>query len=152
MSQLGNLGVDFSNLPNILVEYMDALDKAPEILNIKNKTLEIAHKEQCSWIVYYDERRVELKTLIKYLTLNVNKVRGKLVRHFNENHSRGLGERLINSYIDADNEYIKAQELLLEVEELYEKYAAVVEAFNKRGFALRDITLARVHDVGTSAI
>lgn len=147
MSRIGDLGPNLANLPNIIASYEDALQQAREVLPIENKTLERAHKEQCAWIGYFDERRAELKTLVKYLMANESKVRGQLVRRYTERSTRALGERAMNSYIDSEAEYLAAHELLLEVEELYEKYTAVVEAFNKRGFALRDITAARVADV-----
>lgn len=147
MSRIGDLGPDLINLPNVIAEYEDALQQARTILPIENKMLEFAHKEQCAWIGYFDERRAEIKTLVKYLAANVAKVRGQLVRRYTERSARALGERVMNSYIDSEPEYLAAHELLLEVEELYEKYTAVVEAFNKRGFALRDITSARVADV-----
>lgn len=152
MSKIGELGLDFVNLPTILGQYEDMLAEALPIITIKDKTLEYAQREQCAYYVYYDERRAELKTLVKYLTAHVAKVRGGLVRQYNEHGNRALGERMINSYVDNETTYLKAYELLLEVEELYDKYVAVVDAFNKRGFALRDVTLARVHDLNSTSI
>lgn len=147
MSRIGDLGSNFANLPTLIAEYEDALELAREILPVHNKTLEKALKEQCAYIVYFDERRAEIKTLVKHMTIQVAKVRGGLVRKFNEGHNRSLGERMINSYIDNEDSYIQVHELLLEIEELYDKYVAVVEAFTKRGFALRDMTSARIADV-----
>lgn len=152
MSKIGELGKEFANLPKLLIQYDDTLREAMDILPIKDKTLEKAQREQCAYYVYYDERRAELKTLVKYLTAHVSKVRGSLVRQYNEHGNRALGERMINSYVDNEPDYLKAYELLLEVEELYDKYVGVVEAFNKRGFSLRDITLARVHEVSNTPL
>lgn len=152
MSRIGELGDGFVNLPGLIDEYDQQLEKARTIIPVAGKTLEQAQKEQCSWYVYFDERRVELKALVKYMTAQVEQTRGKLTRQYVERSSRDLGERLITKYIDAEPDYLRAYELLLEVEELYEKYEAVTEAFNKRGFALRDITAARVADVHNTPI
>lgn len=152
MSRIGDLGKNFSNLFNVMQEYDVELEKAREIIPIQNKTLEIAQREQCAYYVYYDERKAELNALVKYMKAQVDKVRGELTRQYIERSSRELGERLIAKYIDADPKYLSIYELQLEIEELYDKYTAVVEAFNKRGFALRDLTAARVADVSKTAI
>lgn len=151
MSRVGDLGINYANVPNLIAEYEDVLSTAATILPVKGKTLDAALKEQTS-VVFFDERRAEVKTLVKFLNIQVSKVRGGLVRRINESNAKALGERMINSYIDADDTYISTHELLLEVEELYEKYTAVVEAFTKRGFALRDITAARIADVHNSIL
>lgn len=151
MSQIDKLGVSFANLPNLIAEYEAALEEAKRILPVKGKTLDAALKEQTA-VVFFDERRAEVKSLVKFMEIQVAKVRGGLVRRLNESHAKALGERMINSYIDNEDSYVQMHELLLEVEELYEKYTAVVEAFNKRGFALRDITQARIADVHDSIL
>lgn len=147
MSRIADLGAKFVNLPVLIAEYEDAFKEIEQNLTIKGKTLEAALKEQSTWPIYYDARRAELKTLLKYLDGQVSRVRGQLTKRYKENYSRDLGERQLNSYIDQEEEYLRIYELYLECEELYEKYAAAVEAFSKRGFALRDLTLARVNQI-----
>lgn len=151
MSQIDKLGISFANLPTLIAEYETSLEEAERILPVKGKTLDAALKEQTA-VVFFDQRRAEVKSLVKYMEVQVAKVRGGLVRRLNESHAKALGERMINSYIDNEDSYVQMHELLLEVEELYEKYTAVVEAFNKRGFALRDITQARIADVHDSIL
>lgn len=147
MSRIPDLGEKNAKLPALLAEYESELDAIEERLRIKGKLLEVAQQEQCAWPMFYEARRVELKTLVKYFDDQVSKVRGTLVRRYTENYSRSLGERAMNSYIDADEAYLKMRELYLEVEELYEKYAAIADAFTKRGFALRDLTTAKVNQL-----
>lgn len=147
MSKVANLGENNQNLPDLISAYDAELQLAAERLRIQGKTLEIAQREQCSWPVWYEVRRVELKTLVKHFTAEVARVRGTLTKRYNENYSRQLGDRMMNSYIDAEAAYLSMNSLLLEVEELYEHYSAVCEAFTRRGFALRDLTTARVNQL-----
>lgn len=147
MSRIADLGAKLVNLPALIAEYEQAFENIEANLTIKGKTLDQALKEQSTYPIYYDARRVELKTLMKYLDAQVSRVRGQLTKKYKENYSRELGERQLNSYIDQEEDYLKMNELYLECEELYEKYVAAVEAFTKRGFALRDITLARVNQI-----
>lgn len=147
MSKLGLLGKDLKHLPAIIEQYENDLSGYEKNLTLVGKILEKALQEQHTWTAYYNERAVEINTIVKKVESYVKSVRGKLVIQLNENHSRSLGERLIEKYIDQEPEYLNAYEILLEVEELYDKYKALLDSFNRRGFILRDIVQARIHTI-----
>lgn len=146
MSRIGELGPKLSNLPNIVASYQDDIEKARGILPIKGKTLDEAFKEQCGWPVYYASKKAEIKTLVKYMEMQVAKVRGERFRAYVEQHSRELGERMIDKYINNEPAYLQMNELLMEVEEIYEVFSGIMDAFDRRGFALRDLTAAKTHE------
>lgn len=141
---LGDAKNQFSKLPALLKEYEDVLKGAPADIKIEGKRLEVSNREQASLHSFYDERRVELKIVVEYLEAHVAKVRGNLFNSFKINHSIDFTDRGINELINRDETYLQAYELLLEVKEVYEKYVSVVDAFQARGFALRNITQIRV--------
>lgn len=143
MSRIVDLGKNLEKLPIILAEYDEHLLNAPERLSIKGKMMEEALKEQAAWPIFYDEKRKELRTLTKFIEMKVGVVRSKHLRNYTENYSRELSDRVKEKYIDKEDDYLAMQELYLEIDELYEKYDAVVNAFTTRGFALRDIVVAR---------
>ena len=147
MSIIDKLGENLCNLPKVIAEFEDAFVAVEKNLTIKGKTLNAAQVEQTAYPFYYAALRAELKTLVNILDMRVSKVRGQLVKKYKENYSRDLGERQLNSYVDQEEPYLQARELYLECEELLEKYSAAVDAFTKRGFALRDLTEARVNDI-----
>ena len=151
MSRIPDLGKGYANLPNIINSYQEELILAKDRLAIKGKPYGTAQHEQCTWPNFYDQRKVELKTLVKFFESRVAAVRGRLVKRYNENSNRVLGERMMQSYIDHEEDYLNIHELSLEINELYEQYQAVCDAFTKRGFALRGINDALVHNF-TSAI
>ena len=144
MSKIADLGKDYKNLPKLLEVYENELSNAKEQLEIKGKKLEIANSENSAWLHYYDQRRVELHTLVKFFKAEEERVRGSLFKSYKENYSRALGEREINRYIDNEEKYIYVHSLLLEVEELYEQYQSTVNAFVSRNYALSNITKIRV--------
>ena len=152
MSRIADLGKDFKQLPHIIAEYDDHLLEAQSRLSIKGKIIEEALKEQAAWPVFYDEKRRELRTLVKYLDSRVNAVRGRLYRAYTEQYSRELSDRVKDKYIDNEDEYTKIYEVYLEIDELAEKYDAVVEAFKVRGFALRDITQLRIAQMNQGSL
>jgi len=144
MSRIADLGKDYKNLPALLEVYENDLLNAKEQLEIRGKKLEIANSENSAWLHYYDQRRIELHTLVKFFMAEEERVRGSLFKSYKENYSRALGEREINKYIDNEEAYIYVHSLLLEVEERYELYQSTVNAFISRNYALSNITKIRV--------
>ncbi len=147
-----NLKDRFKNLPSILAEYDEALEEAEPYLMLKGKTLVEANRENASRYAFYDERRVELKTLVEYIESQVQRVRGQLFRGFTEQYNRDLSDRAKDKYIDSEQAYLDIYEIYLEVKEMYDQYSSVVEAFKLQGYALRNITEARVASVENATI
>jgi hypothetical protein len=152
LSRIADLGKKYEKLPAIIAEYDAHLDEAQSRIAIKGKIIEEALKEQAAWPVFYDEKRRELNTLVKFLDAKVSYVRGKLTRDYTERYSRELSDRVKDKYIDNEDEYMSIYEVYLEVLELAEKYDAVVDAFKVRGFALRDITQLRIAQMNQGSL
>lgn len=144
MSRISDIDKTFSNMPDIIEAYETAFVDIEKHLKLSGKQLDKALNEQAAWPIYYAKLRAELKSLVKFMDAKVAAARGVQARKYIENYSRTLGDRAMNSYIDADQEYLSVHQIYLEVMELYEKYDAAVDAFDKRGFALRDLTAARI--------
>jgi uncharacterized protein with NRDE domain len=144
MSLIPELGDKNVNIVGILERYEKDLQDVEKHIVIEGKRLEKANLEQATWLAFYDQRRIELYTLVKHFESEIARVRGKLWVKFKETHSRELGSRDIEQYINKEVAYLSMNELYLEVNEVYKKYESVVEAFKNRGFALRNITSVRV--------
>lgn len=144
MSKIADLGKNYKNLPNILKVYENELKDAEDKLKIFGKKLEISNSENSAWLHYYDQRRVELHTLVKHFNAEQDRVKATLFKSYKETYSRALGEREINRYIDNEDAYIYVHSLLLEIEELCDLYQSVVNAFISRNYALSNITKLRV--------
>jgi len=144
LSILIDLGEKRENLPKLISKYTDDLGKVAEEINLEGKTLERANREHASLQIFYDERKSELYILLKYMEREVERVRGELWRKYTENYSRDLSQKDKDQYINNDPKYLVENQLYLQVEELYKKYSAVVDAFTSRGYVLRNITNLRV--------
>lgn len=136
-------GENYSNLSNVLAPYINALEGKEDNLVIKGKKLEHANREQASWVSFYDERRIELYTYVRFFEMEINRVRSMLLKGM-ERLPRELSDRMKDKYIDSNEKYLEVYEKYLAVRELYEEYESIVEAFKQRGFALRNITNIRV--------
>lgn len=146
------MGKELQHLPAIIAQYEEDLQDAERNLSIKGKTLETANVEHASWISYYDQKRVELSTLLKYMEREVERVRGKLWQQYTEKMSRDLNTRDKENYINNEPAYLTKQEQFLTVSEIHGKFAALVEAFRSRGYALNNIVKLRTNAIENEII
>lgn len=131
-------------LQAVLVPYYEDLDNAEVRIKLKGKTIGEANKEHGSWFFTYNVKRRELEALSNWYEAKVAAARGRLFKKFTENFSIELSDRAKDKYIDKEAEYLTVYEDYLTVKELEEAYKAVVEAFEQRGYSLRNITDLRV--------
>lgn len=143
MSLIQRLGEDYKNLPDILEEYEKGLEEVEPHLLIKGKNLEAANAEQAGWQLYYESRRADLYSLVKFFEAKTAAVRGMLFKKMNT-YNQSLSDRQKDKYIDNEEKYLTQIEIYLEIKEVYEKYEAVCDAFRSRGYALNNITKIRV--------
>lgn len=137
------------NLPDVLADYEDAIDEAEQHLSIKGKTAVEAAREQCAWPIYYSTRKAEVGKLLKYAEMMAGAAKSRHYRRYTENYSRDLGDRGRDKYIEGEEDVITYRLICLEIEEVYNKLSAVCDAFDRRGFALRDwtqLTIASLTD------
>ena len=135
------------NLPVLIALYETILDTVEENLRIKGKRLEAANVEHATWLAYYDQRKIELSTITKFMLAQVESARGKLWKDYTKNMSLDLNYRDKENFINNEPYYLAMHELYLEIEELYKKFDAVVEAFKSRGYALNNITRIRIAEM-----
>lgn len=146
------LSKDIKSLPQILEHYENDLMGYENNITMAGKTIEFCLKEQATWTAYYSERKSEIKTLVNYIESQIKHVRGSLYVQYNEMYNPALGDRAIEKYIDREEEYISLNRLLLECQELLTKYDMLLDAFNRRGFALRDITSLRIASLNETVL
>lgn len=138
---------DLSKLPDVLEQYEKEISRAREIIVLKGKNLEAANKENAAWLLYYDQKRIELDTLRKYFKMKLDETKSSLFKAFTENYPREMSDRAKDKYIEGHPKYLSALELCYEIEEIYEKYDSVVVSLRQQGYALRNITEIRTHSL-----
>jgi len=144
LSLIERLGKDYKNLPDILAEYEKGLEEVEARIKIKGKNLEAANAEQAAWQLYYNSRRADLYTLVKWFEVKTSAARGKLFKKFTETYNRELSDRQKDKYIDNEEQYLKQYQIYLEIKDVYEQYEAACDAYRSRGYALNNITKIRV--------
>lgn len=147
MSVLSLLESNLSNFQKIIEHFENELEKAEQHLTLKNKSLHDANVEQPAYYVFYSQLHEEVKTLERFIENRMLNKKGKLWRDFKEHHSIQLSSTDITNYIEGDKDYAKLHTYSLIIGELVGNYASVVKAFEQRGYALKNLTLMRVHEI-----
>lgn len=150
MSRIDDLGSNYENLVDLIDEYEIMLEKVPEQLKMEGKTLDEANRENPDHQLFYSYRRSELRILVKHFEGEVKRVTAKLYKSCKENQGRNieLNERELTKWIENEPALRTPKRLLLEVQEIHDKFEATVDAFTARGYALNNITKARVAEIG----
>lgn len=152
MSVFFKLKEDMSNLHDVVAVYERDLEQAEENLTIRGKTLEAANREQPTWFCRYHQQMKELSVIVKRIDTRIKAARSDLYRTYKENYDIALGNREIDSYIDGDKKIIQLNDCRLVVESIYFGFESLVKAFEMRGYALKNITDARVHEINNMDI
>lgn len=137
----------YNNLSDVLNQYRSAMDGIESVFEVKGKTVEKANAENATLQLYYDQKKVELYALMKRMESDINRIRGEKYKTYKERYSRDLTDREINRYIDTETDFLTVNEIFIEVQELYQKFNSIVESFTARGYALNNITKARIAEV-----
>lgn len=154
MSALDAIIENLDKLPDMLDEYEQMIDEeeVAKNLQIKGKVLERANTEQAGWLMYYSSRKAEIYSVMKWMETKLSAVRGRYFKTYTEHYSRELSDRQKDKYIDNEAEVLAQMEIYLRVKELHEKYQAVVDAFQARGYALKNITEIRIRSLEDTVI
>ena len=147
-----HLGKGYSELPKILEQFENDLKPAKEQLDNEGKLLESCLSKNSAQMHYYDERRIRLHSLVKFFKIEKDRVRSEWTRKYNENYSRQLTIQLISKYVDSEPDYLLVLNLSLEVEEIYEEYISIVDAFKQRHYELTNMTKLRIANLEFSEI
>lgn len=144
MSILEEIGADLEHLPNILLKMEDDLSDAAKHLKMKGRSLDELLIEQASWVGHYQTRHIELKTIRRHLESRIERQRGKLWKHYTEKVQRELQYRDKEHYVNCEDSVSSLKTVFHTVQEMEEKYEAMVDALRQKGFALNNVVKLKV--------
>lgn len=130
----------YSNINEYITEYKSYLPQAEQIIELKGKQIGLANRENVAWMVFYDEKLKSLKTLLNYITMDMDRIYSTLYAEYKENYKLELKQTEISFYINNRSEYLNFKALYIEINDLYEKYKTIVSAFDHRGYLLNNLT------------
>lgn len=146
-SALSAIRNDISAIVPVLSYYEQQIANVKEEIRLKSKRLDGAIIDQSSLLYRYDELRVEMKKVSEVVGVVVAEKYGSLWKFYTEKYSRELSPKDKDQYIKHESKYIRLLEIQAEVDELYQKFEAVVHAFQSRGYALNNLTRLYANNV-----
>lgn len=138
---------EFKNLPEILEAYEKRMHGWEDNVKIDGKNIEAANIEQASWLAYYDQVKVELRTLVNFLEMKEKEMRGKLTRQVIDHSSMDINERTRERMIDAEPEYIRIHSNYILADEVYRTADMITNQFLQRAYALNNLVKIRVASI-----
>ena len=121
---------------------LDFLDYCSEEYEKGQRRLKVAGEliressEQPGLVGRYDQLRAELRALKAIHERKLRKVKGELWRHYLENYNRTLGSKDIEQYILSDQRYQNAENVVCEIEVVYDKMHGLVENMRSKGWSI----------------
>lgn len=135
-----NLNEDGSNLDEILDEYRTIAKVARRLLSVKGKYVEDVMTSHASEFEFFDECRVNLKSLLDYYLEYLKYERGKEYAKIMEKEPRSVNDRTINSLIDSRPHIIQHMLLIHKVRDVYDRFCGILESYKQRGYQLNNYT------------
>ena len=130
-------------IDSIIELYSKQIKDWKQNLKLDGKNIEIVNIQQVSWCAYYDEMRVQVKSIYDFLDMKVHQVRGKLFLTILKDSSKDYSDRAKERIIDDAPEYLKIYRKFLEIKELFESLQSIVDQFKNRAFIINNIVRIR---------
>jgi hypothetical protein len=149
LKTFNDLNESLDNLDDILDEYKLLHKVSKDLVNLKGADLIEALVSQPNDYLFYRTCTNYLKKILDYMESLLRYERAKEAAKIRETKSRAsdLNDRAISQLIDG-KEYIQDITInVIKVREVYDLHLTIIEAYNQRGYALNNITKARVAEI-----
>src|ERR1700757_2503143 len=127
--------------------YLDAsllkIKDYKEHVSLRGKNIEVANVEQASYLAYYDEIRVDLKSLLAYYEVKVRESKAAAWKLINDNSQIDHSDREKDILINNNISYQKVNRIYLEIKEMHDTLDSICEQFRNRAFTLNNIVKIR---------
>ena len=134
---------DLSNLPDFIQHYEVELNNAKYECMI-NGVIE----KNISMLPGITQQQFgnlqEIEAVLKYLEIQLKKIRSQKFRKYLENYNRVLTSRDAERYVDGEQDVIDMETLINEVALLRNKYLGILKALESKNFMLGHIVRLRV--------
>lgn len=140
MTGLDIIKKDLNKLDSIIKIYREELKSADDVIELRNKRIDIANAEQSGWANYYHEKEIEVKHIKDYIYMKTQEVHGTLWQKYTEKMNIALANKDKEEYIKSDPIYLNILEQYLKIQELHDHFIRLNDSFDTRGYALNNLT------------
>ena len=123
----------------ILKEFDRKIKDWKKDLSIAGKNIKVANVQQATLLAWYDEMRVDLKSLLDYYDMRVKQVRSEALQVIYKNSKYDYSSTEKEKIIDSDPQYLKYKRIYLEINEMYGMLSSISDQFKNRAYTLNNI-------------
>lgn len=149
-SPVQQLSENINVLPELVEKLEKDIEQAEQYLLFKGKTMRSIQDEQVQWHIYYEQRKNEAKSMIRWLNRKLATKQTELFKQSVEHYQFDLSDRARERIVATDPACLDIEELIMEVELILDKLQSICDAFKTRGFIMRDKTsllTTGLHDI-----
>jgi hypothetical protein len=133
---------DLSNLPDFITHYENELISAKSDVKVSgNIEKNIAALPGVT--EYRFNQLQEIEAVLRYLEIQLRKIRRKHYKKYLEAYNRALTERTAEKYVDGEDEVIDYEVLINEVALLRNKWTGIIKALESKNFMLGHVVRLR---------
>lgn len=136
--------IRLGKIPGRIAIYEQLIDGAEEVFKLEGKGLEECCKVHAQNLMFYDVMLQECKTIEETIKGKVDEIEGQLYQKYHSGMQLKLSTTDIRQYIKGDPAFVKACEILLEVQHTKRRLEAIVEALRSMGWSINNITKLRI--------
>ena len=140
---LRKLRSDEQHVLKLISKYEKELEGWKDNLSLDGKNIEIVNVEQASWLAYYDEIKVHLKTIVDYFSYLLKEQKAKDIKALMHSSQKSMSDRMMEKLAEESRDYRDLFMLYLEVKELYMTADSIVNQFQQRAYAINNIVKIR---------
>lgn len=144
---LRKLYKDEDHILKLIQKYEKELDGWKDNVKLDGKNIEIVNVEQSSWLAYYDEIKVNLKTILDYYSYLLKEQKAKDIRALMHSSKKSMTDRMMEKLAEESKDYRDLFLIYLEIKELYMLADSIVNQFQQRAYAINNIVKIREKDL-----
>jgi hypothetical protein len=134
---------NLANLPDFISHYETELNQAKKECMITGVI-----EKNISMLPGITEQRFgnlqEIEAVLKYLEIQLRKIRSQTFRKYLENYNRALTSRDAERYVDGEQDVIDMETIINEIALLRNKYLGILKGLESKNFMIGHITRIRV--------
>lgn len=126
-----------------LPKYEKMLEGWKDNVSLYGKNLESAAIDQISWMGYYDEIKIQLKTLLDYVDMAMVQEQSRREHYIRHNIKKTMSESAIVRQATTSDYYLELRTLRAEVYEMYSTTESIVNQLKQRAYSINNIIKIR---------
>lgn len=139
--------IRLGKIPGRIALYEQLIENAESVFELAGKGLEECCKAHAQNLMFYDVMLQECKTIEETIKFKVEEIESQLYQKYHTGMQLKLSSTDIRQYIKGDPIFVKACEILVEVQHTKRRLEAVVEALKSMGWSINNIVKLRIAQI-----